>query len=121
MSRTIVNEGMLFVWCILGGVLFSLLYDLFRLFRKLIKHGRIWIDLEDILYWSICFVCSFCFLYYVNYGVIRFFCVLGAAIGMTIYLIIKNWLTKIGKQFTINLRKHVNSKGEMDLAKGRET
>ena len=47
-------------------------YDVLRLFRRLVRHGRFAVDIEDILYWTICFLLSFTLLYYGNNGVIRF-------------------------------------------------
>lgn len=60
-------------------------YDLLRLFRRLVRHGRLAVDLEDLLYWTLCFLASFTLLYYGNNGVIRFVAVLGAALGMLVY------------------------------------
>ncbi|MDE7322682.1 MAG: spore cortex biosynthesis protein YabQ [Lachnospiraceae bacterium] len=64
----------------------AFLYDIFRLFRRLIRHGRLAVDLEDILYWAVCFGISFALLYYGNNGVIRFAAVFGAAVGMLAYI-----------------------------------
>lgn len=62
-------------------------YDVLRLFRRLVRHGRFAVDIEDILYWTICFLLSFTLLYYGNNGVIRFAAVFGAAIGMLLYAV----------------------------------
>lgn len=117
MSSQIIKEAYSFACCVAGGFLFGLLYEMFCLFRKLVRHNRWWVDLEDILYWIICFLCSFCYLYYVNFGVIRFFCVMGAGLGMAIFVKIKNMLTILFKQFKMCLRRLIKRKGEMDLAK----
>ena len=68
-----------------AGMAFS--YDLLRLFRRLVRHGRFAVDLEDLLYWAACFIVSFTLLYYGNNGVIRFSAVFGAAIGMAFYTV----------------------------------
>ena len=142
MSDSIVRESIIFVYCIISGYFFGLIYDVFRLYRRIVKHGKFWIDLEDLLYWLICFVISFCLLYYINYGVIRLFCVLGAAFGMWLYCktigrifvragvrifriiiyplcYVKNLLTKIGKQFTMILNNL--AKGGVRACQQRET
>lgn len=109
-------------------------YDFLRLFRRLLPHGRFWVDMEDLLYWTACFLASFYLLYYGNHGVIRFFAVLGAGIGMLLYgatigrffvkgsfrlitlllkpfrlafCFMKNGLTHIRNHFTMRVRKRI--------------
>ena len=85
MSREIVREWHFWLASIMSGVFMAFTYDLLRLFRRLVRHARIIVDLEDILYWTACFGLSFTLLYYGNNGVIRFAAVLGAAVGMLFY------------------------------------
>lgn len=85
MSETIIREWYFLLYSILTGFCFAYLYDNIRLLRRLWKHKRWLVDMEDILYWIFCFLASFYLLYYGNNGVVRFFAVLGAAIGMFFY------------------------------------
>ena len=85
MSREIVREWHFWLASIMTGVFMAFAYDLLRLLRRLVRHARIIVDLEDILYWTACFGLSFTLLYYGNNGVIRFAAVLGAAVGMLFY------------------------------------
>ncbi|MDE6220543.1 MAG: spore cortex biosynthesis protein YabQ [Lachnospiraceae bacterium] len=85
MSGEIVREWHFWLISIATGVCMAFAYDVLRLFRRLVRHGRFAVDLEDILYWTACFGLSFTLLYYGNNGVIRFAAVLGAAVGMLIY------------------------------------
>jgi len=87
MSGNIIREWHFWLASIATGACMAFAYDLLRLFRRLVRHGRFAVDLEDILYWSACFVISFSLLYYGNNGVIRFAAVFGAAIGMCIYIL----------------------------------
>lgn len=87
MSGEIVRELHFWLVSIVTGVCMAFAYDVIRLFRRLISHGRLAVDLEDILYWTACFGLSFTLLYYGNNGVIRFAAVLGAAVGMFVYAI----------------------------------
>lgn len=87
MSGEIVKEWHFWLVSIATGAFLAFSYDVLRLFRRLIRHGRIAVDLEDILYWTACFVLSFTLLYYGNNGVIRFAAVLGAAVGMFVYAV----------------------------------
>lgn len=85
MSEEIIREWNFWLYSILTGACMAFLYDVIRLFRRLVRHGRFAVDLEDIIYWSACFGVSFVLLYYGNNGVIRFAAVLGAAVGMAAY------------------------------------
>ncbi|MDE6619618.1 MAG: spore cortex biosynthesis protein YabQ [Lachnospiraceae bacterium] len=86
MSGEIVREWNFWLVSIATGACMAFAYDVLRLFRRLVRHGRFAVDLEDILYWTACFGLSFTLLYYGNNGVIRFAAVLGAAVGMAIYV-----------------------------------
>lgn len=87
MSGTIIREWNFWTASIITGACMAFVYDLLRLFRRLVRHGRIAVDLEDILYWTACFLASFSLLYYGNNGVIRFAAVFGAAAGMALYAV----------------------------------
>lgn len=87
MSGEIVREWHFWLVSIATGAFMAFAYDVIRLFRRLIRHGRLAVDLEDILYWTACFGLSFTLLYYGNNGVIRFAAVLGAAVGMAVYAV----------------------------------
>lgn len=85
MSGEIVKEWYFWLVSVAAGAFMAFVYDVVRLFRRLVRHGRLAVDLEDILYWTACFGLSFTLLYYGNNGVIRFAAVLGAAVGMALY------------------------------------
>lgn len=85
MSENIIADLDLWLVSIAAGVCMAFAYDLLRLLRRLVRHGRLAVDLEDLLYWTASFFASFAILYYGNNGVIRFVAVLGAALGMLIY------------------------------------
>lgn len=87
MSKTIISEWHFWTASIAAGICMAFVYDLLRLFRRLVRHARFAVDIEDILYWTACFFSSFALLYYGNNGVIRFAAVLGAAAGMVIYAV----------------------------------
>lgn len=87
MSGEIVREWNFWIVSMITGGCMAFAYDVLRLFRRLVRHGRFAVDIEDILYWTICFLLSFTLLYYGNNGVIRFAAVFGAAIGMLLYAV----------------------------------
>ena len=86
MSGEIVREWYFWLVSVATGAFMAFSYDVIRLFRQLVRHGRFAVDFEDILYWTACFGLSFTLLYYGNNGVIRFAAVLGAAVGMFLYV-----------------------------------
>lgn len=85
MSEAIVRDGYFWLSAVAAGFAMALLYDLLRLFRRVVRHKRILVDIEDILFWTTCFFASFALLYYQNNGVIRFAAVLGAGGGMWLH------------------------------------
>lgn len=87
MSGEIVREWHFWLVSVAAGACMAFVYDVVRLFRRLVRHGRLAVDLEDILYWAACFGLSFTLLYYGNNGVIRLAAVLGAAVGMLAYAV----------------------------------
>ncbi len=109
-SRTIIREGSLLAVSFLFGIVLMLLYDIFRIFRHILKHGTFLTAMEDILYWVICAVGIFAMLYEENDGLLRWFVIGGVVAGMllennlispwVIFLfvkIIKAWLKAAGR------------------------
>ena len=84
-SETIGNEAVFFMVSMLCGMGLVFTYDLFRIFRRLVPHGNIWIGVEDVCYWLFCTVAVFLLLYQRNDGMMRAFCFLGIALGGVIY------------------------------------
>lgn len=93
MSQDIVQEAVFFLHSVFMGVIITFVYDWFLILRKLIKHGTLWISLEDFLFWLACGLGVFYMLYRENNGILRWFTVIGAMLGMACY----KWL--ISKKF----------------------
>ena len=85
MSQDIVQEVTFFLHSILMGLFITFAYDWVRIFRRLFKHGKILTSVEDLLYWFACGISVFYMLYRENSGVLRWFAVMGAALGMLFY------------------------------------
>lgn len=85
MSREIVQELTFFTHSVLMGVVITFVYDWLRVLRRLFKHGTALVSLEDLLFWFACGIGVFYMLYRENDGTLRWFAVLGAAIGMFFY------------------------------------
>lgn len=84
-SEAIGNEAIVFLISVLCGVGLVLAYDFFRIVRRLIPHGNIWIGIEDVCYWIFGTIVVFLLLYQKNDGMLRAFCFLGIALGGVIY------------------------------------
>lgn len=69
----LIGMGMLFV------------YDFFRIMRRVVPRGAIWIAIEDFLYWVMQAFFFFFFFCYGRQGVIRSYEILGIFLGMLLY------------------------------------
>ncbi len=88
MSRDIIQEVSFFSHSMIMGIVITFVYDWFLIIRKLIKHNMLWISLEDMVFWFACGIGVFYMLYRENNGVLRWFTVIGAVIGMLCYKIL---------------------------------
>ena len=88
MSREIMQELTFFTHSVLMGLVITFVYDWIRVLRRLYKHGTVLMSIEDLLFWFACGVGVFYMLYRENDGTLRWFAVLGAAIGMFFYKMI---------------------------------
>ncbi len=67
------------------GVLIPFGYDWLRILRRVIPHKQIAISLEDFLFWVVCAMGVFWWMYRVSNGGLRWFAVAGAVFGMFFY------------------------------------
>lgn len=94
-STDIVKELDFILVSVLAGNGLVFLYDLLRIFRRLVRHGTILIAVEDLCYWIVCIFLIFAVFYQVNDGLIRGFAILALMLGMLIYNhFISRWLVK---------------------------
>ena len=85
MSQDIVQEVVFFFFFFLMGLVITFAYDWILIFRELVAHGRFLMSIEDFIYWFMCGISVFYVLYKENNGVLRWFAVVGAALGMLFY------------------------------------
>ncbi len=88
MSREIVQELTFFTHSVLIGLVITFVYDWIRVLRRLFRHGTLLMSVEDLLFWLACGIGVFYMLYRENNGTLRWFAVLGAAVGMFFYKMI---------------------------------
>lgn len=84
-SEAIGHEALVLGISILTGVVLFLVYDVLRIFRRILPHGNLWIGIEDLLYWLVYTGVVFVMLYRENDGRVRGFILGGLAVGMLIY------------------------------------
>lgn len=85
MNKAIAVEMQFFLISILAGVIIIFVYDIIRIFRRLIKHNNIFIAIEDLIFWVLSSLFIFIMMYQENDGVIRAFSIIGMIIGMVLY------------------------------------
>lgn len=86
MNQMVSSQTILFLTSIEIGILMGVLFDLVRIFRKLIKHPNFLVQIEDMLYWVVCGFVSFYMLYICNYAEIRPYIFIGIILGGILYL-----------------------------------
>ncbi len=85
MSQNIINEIYFFGCCVLTGVAVISMYDVLRIFRRVVKHGVFAVGIEDFIYWVGSSFFVFHIIYIRNDGIIRGFAILAIILGMLIY------------------------------------
>lgn len=88
MSQDIIQEVTFFLHSIVMGIVITFVYDWFLILRKLIRHNLFWLSFEDFLFWTACGLGVFYMLYRENNGILRWFTVLGAMLGMIFYKLV---------------------------------
>lgn len=90
MSEGIIKEAVFSLHCISVGVLITFVYDLLRIGRICVRHSRLLVSIEDFLFWVVCAIFIFLVLYCENDGILRWYCIAGAVLGMELY---KKWFS----------------------------
>ena len=85
MEIYVTQQAMAFVWAVLIGAVFGLLFDVFRIIRIALPVADVVIAAQDILYFSICAVLTFFYLLGHADGRVRFFLLVGILLGAVIY------------------------------------
>ena len=84
-SREIPHQARLFLLALATGAGMLLIYDLFRIVRRVIRHGTAAIAVEDMCFWIGCACWMFRLMCRENDGSIRGFVIIGAGVGMLLY------------------------------------
>ena len=87
MSQNIIVEAVFLLDAFVRGAVLVLIYDIIRIFRRVIKHNVLFIALEDIIYWISMGIMVFILFFKNNNGVIRVFALVAMGIGVCFYLL----------------------------------
>lgn len=79
------SENEFLLHALLMGIFITFVYDILRIFRRVIPHGKFAVSLEDILFWIYCAVRVFLLMHHESNGTLRWFAVFGALVGMLLY------------------------------------
>lgn len=85
MSQVILGELRVVGVALLSGAVITIVYDLLRIFRRVISHGNLWIGIEDFVFWIWTALWIFSVLYRENDGNLRMYTILAMALGMLLY------------------------------------
>lgn len=85
MSPNIQIEARLLILSLLTGAGLMALYDVLRVFRLLVRHGWLWMGVEDLLYWIFAGFATFYLLYRENDGALRLYVIGSVLLAMIIY------------------------------------
>ncbi|MCD8196248.1 MAG: spore cortex biosynthesis protein YabQ [Lachnospiraceae bacterium] len=93
MSGAILEELRFFALAVLRGVLILIVYDVIRIFRRVVSHGVWAVAVEDLFYWMATALLVFELLYRENDGAVRGYALFAVAAGMLFYhQTVSGWL-----------------------------
>ncbi len=84
-SAEILEEVRLFANSAVLGAALTFVYDGWLILRRVFKHSTFWISVEDLLFWIGAAAVIFMCLHEQTRGVLRWFVVAGAGVGMLLY------------------------------------
>lgn len=86
MNQEIGGDVRFFLASVILGWCAALVYDMFRIGRRVRKQSLFAVSVQDFLFWFGFGVAGFGLMYRYNAGVVRFFSLLGMGLGAIVYL-----------------------------------
>lgn len=84
-SESIFGELKVAFAAFFSGALITIVYDVLRIFRRILSHGNFWIGVEDFFFWIWTTFWIFSVLYRENDGNLRMYTILFMVFGMILY------------------------------------
>jgi len=109
MSQVVRQELVFFFSSIVTGIILVWSYDLFRIFRKVVKHHTIAVSVEDLLYWFVVSFIIFGMIFEKNKGAIRGYAFAGILIGVWMQCFAES----VFRKFVIILLKKIRKRSKI--------
>ena len=81
-----LEQLIIFFYFIFVGIMLSIIFDIFRIFRRTIKTSDIITNIQDILFCIITGIIMLFSIFYINKGELRLYIFIGIILGITIYM-----------------------------------
>lgn len=104
------EEMMVFLIAVVSGAIVRLVYQCIRCFRRIVVHDLAAVSVEDMIFWLGSAVYMFVQIYHTSDGSIRWYFILGVALGVILMSVFLNKEEK--------LYKKIYGQKEKDLRKG---
>ncbi|MGE5474091.1 MAG: spore cortex biosynthesis protein YabQ [Ignavibacteriales bacterium] len=88
LAVSVSSQVIVFFCCILGGLIIGLLFDIFRLSRRIIPTSDLITYIEDIIFWVLVGVIVLVTIFQFNQGQLRGFVFLGMFLGLVFYFML---------------------------------
>jgi len=95
MILSMSSQAAAFLATALAGAVLGVLYDCFRILRRVVRHKTVATTIEDAIFWVVSTLLMFIFLLNRNFGDIRSFIFMGLALGTILYfMLLSRFFTK---------------------------
>lgn len=79
------EENVFLLYAFGSGILITFIYDILRIWRRVLPHKGLLVSLEDMIFWIFCALYIFGLMHRESNGSLRWFAVIGALAGMLLY------------------------------------
>jgi len=103
-SEAVRYQSTLFGMAVIWGIGIVWLYDILRILRRIIKHTKVFVYLEDIIFWTAEAFIIYHLMYTNDNGAIRLYTMFGICIGIILYsLLLSRFFVKIISKILISI------------------
>ena len=85
MEVTVASQAYIFISAFVCGLIVGFIYDMFRVFRKIVKAGAKFIGVQDIFFWLVAASVVFAYIFAMNDGELRWYEFFGIGVGTCSY------------------------------------
>jgi spore cortex biosynthesis protein YabQ len=105
MSTFVYYQAYVFLATFYGGIIIGFIYDLYKIYRSLLKPRKIIAVLQDLFFWCVVTIIALAVLLYSNNGELRWYIFMGFVLGAVMYnILLSRVVVKSIKKF-LNLVK----------------